>query len=257
MTILKNWIDRSKITLVCLLGLLPGTPAVGQMNEGETVQSAAVPQNNAMAPIVDEPGLPRVLIIGDSISIAYTLAVRDLLKGKANVHRAPVNCQGSKNVLTGIRGGRSWLGPDPWDVIHFNAGLWDAKVNWQTGLPATSHEEYRRNLEQILEILKGSGAAVIFANTTPIPDALTTKPVPGALDKRTRLFSSIPERNAEAEVVMKENSVAVDDLYQVILARQKEFQYPNDVHFNPEGSKVLAKAVADSILAKLPARKSP
>ena len=29
--------------------------------------------------------------IGDSISIGYTLPVRELLKGKANVHRIPQN----------------------------------------------------------------------------------------------------------------------------------------------------------------------
>ena len=35
------------------------------------------------APITDEPGLPRVLLIGDSISMGYTLSVRELLKSKA------------------------------------------------------------------------------------------------------------------------------------------------------------------------------
>jgi acyl-CoA thioesterase-1 len=35
--------------------------------------------------------LPRVLLIGDSISIGYTIPTRKLLKGKANVHRIPVN----------------------------------------------------------------------------------------------------------------------------------------------------------------------
>ena len=49
------------------------------MNEGEHVADAAVPENNAMAPIQEVAGLPRVLLIGDSISIAYTLPVRALL----------------------------------------------------------------------------------------------------------------------------------------------------------------------------------
>ena len=37
------------------------------------------------------PGLPRVLLIGDSISIGYTVPTRKLLQGKANVHRIPEN----------------------------------------------------------------------------------------------------------------------------------------------------------------------
>ena len=41
--------------------------------------------NPSMAPITDVAGLPRVLLIGDSISIGYTLPVRQELAGKANV----------------------------------------------------------------------------------------------------------------------------------------------------------------------------
>jgi len=52
--------------------------------------------------IKPDPGLPNVLILGDSISIGYTLSVRKLLQGKANVFRPctpggmkPENCQGT------------------------------------------------------------------------------------------------------------------------------------------------------------------
>jgi len=45
----------------------------------------------ALSAIEDVPGLPRVLLIGDSISIGYTIPTRKLLQGKANVHRIPVN----------------------------------------------------------------------------------------------------------------------------------------------------------------------
>ena len=38
--------------------------------------------------VPDDPNLPRVLLIGDSVSRGYTLAVRKALAGKANVHRA-------------------------------------------------------------------------------------------------------------------------------------------------------------------------
>ncbi|MEC8895625.1 MAG: hypothetical protein VX675_04820, partial [Planctomycetota bacterium] len=46
----------------------------------------------AMKPVTDVEGLPRVLLIGDSISIGYTVGVRELLSGKANVHRPLTNC---------------------------------------------------------------------------------------------------------------------------------------------------------------------
>ena len=70
------------------------------------------------------PGLPRVLLIGDSISIGYTLPTRELLDGKANVHRIPTN---GGPTTRGLEQLDRWLGDSRWDVIHFNFGLHDLK----------------------------------------------------------------------------------------------------------------------------------
>ena len=63
--------------------------------------------NPVMQPIEDDPALPRVLLIGDSISIGYTLPVRKLLEGKANVHRPLTNCGPTTRGLEQID---AWLG---------------------------------------------------------------------------------------------------------------------------------------------------
>ncbi|HEY8994916.1 MAG TPA: hypothetical protein VIM71_09660, partial [Lacunisphaera sp.] len=78
----------------------------------------------ALRPIQDVPGLPRVLIIGDSVSIGYTLPTRDNLKGKANVHRPHTNCG---STTEGEKSLDAWLEDGHWDVIHFNWGLHDLK----------------------------------------------------------------------------------------------------------------------------------
>ena len=80
--------------------------------------------NPAMAKVEDVPGLPRVLLIGDSISIGYTVPVRELLEGKANVHRPLTNCGPTSKGVAEIE---EWLGDGKWDVIHFNWGLHDLK----------------------------------------------------------------------------------------------------------------------------------
>jgi lysophospholipase L1-like esterase len=178
--------------------------------------------------------------------------VRELLKGKANVHRIPVNGQSSATGVAGTHGPKSWLGKKKWDVIHFNFGIWDAKLVPATGLPAVPHAQYEANLIEIAKRLQAGGTRVIFATTTPIPADLTTVPVPGKLDPKTRLFESIPERNALAVKAMQARGVAIDDLYTVILPRVKEFQRPHDVHFTPAGSALLAQSVADSIIQQLP-----
>ncbi|MEI6467818.1 MAG: hypothetical protein WCQ89_24065, partial [Verrucomicrobiota bacterium] len=91
------------------------------------VAAAVVPVDPALAPISDDPRLPRVLLIGDSVSIGYTLAVRRELAGAANVHRPPAN-GGSTKI--GLRDLDRWLGDQRWDVIHFNFGLHDLGYRW-------------------------------------------------------------------------------------------------------------------------------
>lgn len=213
-----------------------------KMNEGETVADAAVSGNPAMKEIEDVPGLPRVLLIGDSISIGYTMPVREALKGKANVHRIPNNGQ---STAIGLLKMDRWLGDKKWDVIHFNFGVHDAKYLTETETKVNK-AAYEKNLQEIVKRLKATGAKLIFATTTPVPEVL---------EPPTRRFESIPERNEIAVKVMKENGVAVDDLYAVMLPKQAELQRPKDVHFLPEGSALLGKAVAASIEAELP--KSP
>ena len=211
-----------------------------QMNEGETVADSDSLKNPAVRAIKDEPGLPRVLLIGDSVSIGYTLQVRERLKGKANVHRIPVN-GGATEV--GLAHMKEWLGDRHWDVIHFNFGLHDAKFASETTQRA-SREEYAENLRKLIAQMKATGAKLIFATTTPVP-------MNGILSP-TRKFDSIPERNEVAKKVMNESGVAIDDLYAVVLPVQAEIGRPNDVHFGPEGYDVLAKAVAGSIETQLP-----
>ena len=70
-----------------------------------------------------EPALPRILIIGDSISMGYHDALVQRLRGVAHVCRPDVNCSSTR---TGLENLSSWLtehGPEPWDLIQFNHGL--------------------------------------------------------------------------------------------------------------------------------------
>ncbi len=72
--------------------------------------------------VKDDPSLPRILIIGDSISRGYTLPVRKALAGKVNVHRAPANCG---PTATGLKKLDVWLGNGKWDLITWNFGIHD------------------------------------------------------------------------------------------------------------------------------------
>ena len=97
--------------------------SLGSLGAAEKAPAKKAP-NPSFAQIIDVAGLPRVLLLGDSISIGYTLPTRARLAGKANVHRPAENCSDSGK---GVRTIDKWLGTGKWDVIHFNFGLHDVK----------------------------------------------------------------------------------------------------------------------------------
>ena len=195
--------------------------------------------DSALAPIEDVAGLPRVLLIGDSISIGYTLPARALLKGKANVHRPPANCSSTGYGLTMLD---AWLGAKKWDVIHFNFGLHDAKLPPE-GVRHAPPDVYEKNLRELVKRLKATGAKLIWATTTPVPSGGNLSP--------TRRFGSVDQYNAIARKVMEESGVAINDLNAAIAPQAGKLQNPGDVHFNAEGSQLLAKQVAAGIEAAL------
>ncbi|WP_437225573.1 SGNH/GDSL hydrolase family protein [Planctomicrobium sp. SH661] len=180
--------------------------------------------------VADVPGLPRVLLIGDSVSGGYTRPVRKELAGIANVHRAPENCGPTSN---GVKKLDLWLGDGKWDVIHVNFGLHETK---------TPTQDYATRLESILTRLKGTGAKVIWASTTPVPDDWKASP---------DLSGKIVELNAAAAEITEKLQIPVDDLYSFILPQLKETQNPGDIHFSQKGYSLMGKQVAASILAQL------
>ena len=198
-----------------------------------------------------DPKLPNVLILGDSISIGYTLQVRAMLKGKANVYRplsgdgkGAENCNGTTYGLPRVD---RWLAAAPkWDVIHFNFGLHDLKHVKKPGDNTISKdlsdpvqatpEVYGRQLEAIVKKLKGTGARLVFATTTPVP--------PGAVG---RTPDEVATYNEVALKVMRENGVAVDDLNASVAPKVGEYQLPKDVHYKPQGYQALAEQVARAV----------
>ncbi len=191
-----------------------------------------------LSPIKDVPDLPRVLLIGDSISIGYTLPTRELLKGKVNVHRIPTNGGPTTRGLVQID---SWLGNGHWDVIHFNWGLHDLKF-MPHGKRQVTLAAYERNLDSLVRRLKQTGAKLIWRNTTPVPEG---KVAP------LRIPADVVSYNAAAKRVMQKHGVSIHDLYTFALARLEKIQRPVNVHFTPEGSDALAGEVAGIILDAL------
>ena len=186
---------------------------------------------------VDDSDLPRVLIIGDSISIGYTPLVRKLLQNKANVHRPSTNCRWSAFGAENID---EWIGESSWDLIHFNFGLWDW-YGWKQEQKATP-VSYAKNLDDIVQKLKKTNAKLVFAVTTP--------PCVGP-ERKVKIVVSearAQEFNMSALAVMKKHDVHINDLYSLIGKNRVKYQRgEDDVHYTEQGRDLLAKQVADFI----------
>lgn len=194
----------------------------------------------SLAQVKDDPALPRVLLIGDSISMGYTIPVRNALAGKANVHRPAENCG---PTIRGLQRIDAWLGDGRWDVIHFNWGLHDLKqTDGKHQVPIVQYEE---NLRQLVARLQKTGATLIWCSTTPVPEGVSP----------ARANEDVLAYNAVAKKIMGENGIVIDDLYAFAWPRLQEIQMPKNVHFTPEGSAVLAQLVVRSITGALPNEK--
>ena len=196
--------------------------------------AARKPSHPSLRPIQDQPGLPRVLLIGDSISMGYTIPVRNLLDGVANVHRIPAN---GGPTSRGVENIDRWLGRGRWDVIHFNWGIHDLKI-MENGKAQVGPKDYEKNLRTLVEKMQATGATLVFATTTPIPE--------GKLEP-DRKFGEVAEYNRIAQTLMFELDIPINNLNEWITPRFREFHKPNDLHFTPDGYAFLAEKVARDI----------
>jgi hypothetical protein len=193
--------------------------------------------------------LPNVLIIGDSISIGYTPFVKSALRGKANVFHNQGNAQHTGNGLEKLD---DWLGDTKWDVIHFNWGLWDlcyrnpevinqGNRDKKEGTVTFTPEQYGSNLEKLVLRLKNTGAKLIFATTTYVPEG-----------EVGRFENANIEYNKVALKIMKKYGVTVN--YMSKISKEVYHKYAKgtgDVHYNMEGYSLLSIPVTEIIERKI------
>ena len=193
--------------------------------------------------------LPKALLIGDSISIGYTPHVVAALKSRVEVSHHKGNAQ---HTGTGLKMLDRWIGGKQWDVIHFNWGLWDlcyrhpdsrvqGRRDKEKGTLTTSIDQYEKNLDQLVVRLKKTGAKLIWAHTTTVPDG-----------EAGRKLGDDDRYNDAASRVMKKHGIEINDLNALSDSFPAGlFTAPGNVHFKAEGSRRLGQAVAEKIAAAL------
>jgi len=246
---------RFYITACILLTMLLSAPiTMGQETKQKKPAQKEKKVRAEFRAVEDVEGLPRVLLLGDSISIGYTLPVRKMLKDVANVHRPAANCGPTTEGLQNID---KWLTDKPWDVIHFNWGLHDLKYMGPQGQnladpknkknkPQVSLQDYKKNLRKIVERLKETNAKLIWRTTTPVPDGC-----------RGRVRGDSVKYNKAAKKIMDEFEIPIDDQYTFSIGMLDKIQNPKDVHFNKVGKTKLAEQTVIAIRQALEIEEQP
>lgn len=197
----------------------------------------------------DDPNLPRMLVIGDSISGNYNDAARTALEGIVNYHRIDGN---GGSTVRGVESIDLWLGNYEtegfhWDIIQFNHGLHDLrqtrKETGEWGEHAVSADQYQKYLETIIAKLQQIGAKIIWCNTTPVPNDA------GETSGR-RKDEDLIYNQAALEVVSRYPNILVTDLNWTVRESPAfdEWRKGTNVHFYSETElKALGEAVAETV----------
>ena len=182
----------------------------------------------------NETNLPRVLLIGDSITRAYYPEVEKKLAGRAYVARLSSSAFISDPVL--LEQIEMVLGSMKFDVVHFNNGM----HGWQH-----SEQEYAAAFPAFLKTIKhfAPAAKLIWANTT----SLKNSPAKAAPQEVTD--ARVAARNDIALKFVTAKKIPVDDLYSIVLGHPE--YHSDNVHFNDRGIALQAKQVADKIIEAL------
>jgi len=189
-----------------------------------------------------------LLLVGDSIRLGYQPVVMERLGGVATVRATSENCGSTRDIL---RNFDCWvtslLGNGA--VVHLNAGLHDLRrVDGSGGEPQVPIDEYRANLDQILDRLADDEACVgvVISTSTPIDDIRHQ-----ALGHPNRFQRDVGDYNAALGQAAKAYGAVVHDLCAVISVDTARYLDDDGVHLTRLGNVIAGRAVAAAVRAAI------
>ena len=96
--------------------------------------------------------------------------------------------------------------------------------------------DYAENLEELVKRLKETGATLIWASTTLIPEA-----------EAGRVVGDEIKYNKVAAEIMERHAIRINDLHTYSTTITETFTKPGDVHFNKIGYQKLGSEVSKLI----------
>ena len=201
--------------------------------------------------------MKKVYIVGDSISMQYGPYLERYLDGVMGYSRKegdeearlnlddPRGANGgdSGRVLAFLRAKAEAGGVDA-DLLLVNCGLHDIKMDPGTGARQVSIEEYRENLEGVVEAARRMGCPLVWIRTTPCDERVHNSR--GLAFQR--FAADCGAYNLVADEVMAASGVPTIDLH-TFTSNLGEDLYCDHVHFNEPVRQKQAAFIAGWLMA--------
>lgn len=175
-----------------------------------------------------QPGLPNVLLLGDSITRNYYPEVVKELDGKANVYLFSASTSvGDPRLPEQLKEFFKMVNVK-FRVIHFNNGM----HGW-----GYSETEFGENFSAYIKAIRKDApkAKLVWANITPVPKD----------DPTAQTNARIEARNSITEPIVAAAKIPLDD--QWALMKKHPEMYRDNVHPSEEASKLQGKQAAEAI----------
>ncbi len=176
--------------------------------------------------------LPRIALIGDSITEGYYPFVRDALKGVTKVDYLATSYSVASDIYRLTV--ENFVKDSKYEVIHYNYGLHAFSV---------SEEDYALHCRRTLERIS-TGTSVVVANTTTVLDE-------SLQEENASWREKVIVRNEKLKTIANDLGFVLNDLN----ARCKTFDISmrnsDGVHFRDAGYIALAESVVQCIRRQL------
>lgn len=176
----------------------------------------------------DCKNLPRVALIGDSITEGYYHFVKELLKDVAKVDYLATSYSIASNTY--IEFVKSFINDSDYEIVHFNYGLHAYSV---------SDEIYSSRCEELLQFILKSSKAVVATTTTVLDEASDNE----NLEWKDKIIN----RNENIIKIANKFNLNIDDLNVISKRLDITKRNTDGVHFVEEGYKELAESVVSSV----------
>ena len=203
--------------------------------------------------------MSRIYVIGDSISLHYgefligTISEEFTYVARENVQEALDNINmsvggnaGDSSRVLGLVKGQEENGYfNRYDILLFNCGLHDIKRHPPCGTLQVEPDLYKKNLCEIIDIVKRNGVSPIFITTTPVNDEIhhSYLEINNGIE---RFNADVVKYNEIAIEVMRKYNVPTIDLYDYTLSFGAD-AYNDHVHYINEVRKLQAEFIAKEL----------